>query len=286
MRTIGQAGCRTIGRFVLGNRLGLAFALMVSVPAAAEAPVAGMLAAGLVGQAQYGTIKGRLVWGGPVAPPARVEIAKGTSKKDPNICAKDRPIVSREIVVDPKTLGVAHGFAYLVRPNGTNPDAVKALIAKHPKVELDQLNCEFLPYVLALHQDQTVVFKSSDATNHNVRFTGFNNGGFNQIVGAGGQIEKNLVAERFPIPVECNIHEWMKCYLMVFDHPFFTITGTDGSFELKGVPAGAQNLIVNWPKLGFVTPGLSRGMPVTVKAGEVTDVGDIKIDPANPKLAK
>ena len=73
---------------------------------------------------------------------------------------------------------------------------------------------------------------------------------------------------------------------MVFDHPFFTITGTDGSFEIKGVPAGEQNLIVNWPKLGFITPGQGRGMPVTVKAGEVTDVGDIKIDPAKVQLAK
>ena len=233
------------------NGLGLAVALIFSVPAAAGPPVAGMLAAGLVGQAEFGTIKGRLVWGGPEAPPAKVEIAKGAAKKDPDICAKDQPILSREIVVDPKTLGVAHGFAYLVRPKGTNPDAVKELIAKHPKVELDQLNCEFMPYTLAIHQDQTLVFKSSDATNHNVRFSAFNNGGFNQIVAARGQLEKNLVAERFPITVECNIHEWMKGYIMVFDHPFFTITGPDGSFEIKGVPAGEQNLVVNWQESGL-----------------------------------
>ena len=76
----------------------------------------------------------------------------------------------------------------------------RALIAKHPKVELDQLNCEFVPYTLAIHQDQTLVIKSSDPTNHNVHFSAFNNGGFNQILGVGGQLEKNLVAERFPIP--------------------------------------------------------------------------------------
>jgi len=286
MRTIGQAGRRTIGRFVLLNGLGLAVALIFSVPAAAGPPTAGMLSAGLVGQAQYGTIKGRLVWGGPEAPPARVDVEQGKATKDPDVCAKNQPILSREIVVDPKTKGVAQGFAYLVRPKGTNPVAVKELIAKHPKVGVDQLNCEFMPYTLALHQDQTLVIKSSDATNHNVRFSSFNNGGFNQIVGAGGQLEKKLVAERFPIALACDIHPWMKGYLMVFDHPFFTITGPDGSFEIKGVPAGEQNLIVNWPKLGFITPGRGMGMPVTVKAGEVTDVGDIKIDPAKVQLSK
>jgi hypothetical protein len=70
---------------------------------------------------------------------------------------------------------------------------------------------------------------------------------------------------------------------MVFDHPFFTTTGADGAFEIKGVPAGDQNLIVWQEKVGYVTPGLARGMPVTVRAGEVTDVGVIKLDPAKVK---
>ena len=31
--------------------------------------------------------------------------------------------------------------------------------------------------------------------------------------------------------------------------------------------------------VGYVTPGKAAGTPVTVKAGEVTDVGEIKLDP-------
>ena len=70
---------------------------------------------------------------------------------------------------------------------------------------------------------------------------------------------------------------------MVFDHPFFAVTGPDGSFEIKGVPAGDQNVVVWQEKVGYVTPGTGRGMPVKVAAGEVTDVGEIKIDPAKVK---
>ena len=29
-----------------------------------------------------------------------------------------------------------------------------------------------------------------------------------------------LVPDRFPIPVECGIHRWMKAYLWALDHPF------------------------------------------------------------------
>ena len=66
---------------------------------------------------------------------------------------------------------------------------------------------------------------------------------------------------------------------MVFDHPFFATTDKDGSFEIKGVPAGTQNLVLWQETVGYATPGAGRGMPVEVKAGEVTDVGEVKLVP-------
>jgi len=286
MRKSGQTGRPTIGRVACLCGLGLAVALGFSVPATAGPPVAGMLAAGLVGQSDFGTIKGRLVWGGADAPTAKVDVEQGKAAKDPEICAKDRPILSREIVVDPKTKGVANSFVYLVRPKGKNPEAVQELIAKNPKVELDQLGCEFMPYSLAIHQDQTLVIKSSDPRSHNVRFNSFGNGNANEILAPNAKLEKKLVAERFPVTILCDIHPWMKGYLMVFDHPFFTITRPDGSFEIKGVPAGEQNLVVRQENVGWITPGAGKGTPVTVKAGEVTDMGEIVLDPAKIKLGK
>jgi hypothetical protein len=243
------------------------------------------LASGLAGQGSYGAIKGRLVWGGEQVPPVRTLQEKGKSEKDPDVCAKNQSILSQELAVDPKTKGVAHGFAYLIRPNGSNPEAVRVLVAKAPKVELDQINCTFVPHSLPFHHSQTLVLKSSDPKNHNVRFSGFNNAGFNQILAPKGATETKLVAERVPIVVACDIHNWMKAHLMVFDHPFFSTTGADGSFEIKGVPAGRQNLIVWQETVGYATPGLGRGMPVTVQSGETTDVGDIKLDPAKVRLS-
>jgi hypothetical protein len=240
---------------------------------------------GAAAQAEYGTVKGRLVWGGDNPPRPSNAIEKGQAPKDGDVCAKDKPIPARDLLVDPKTKGVAYGFAYIVRPKGSNPEAVQSLISKAPKVELDQKNCAFEPYVLPMHQSQVLVIKSTDPKNHNVRYSAFSNPGFNQIIGPGGAMEVKLVAERFPIVLACDIHPWMKGYVMVFDHPFFATTGTDGSFEINGIPAGDQNLIVWQEKVGFVTPGLGRGMPVKVRAGEVTDVGEVKLDPAKASAA-
>ena len=55
--------------------------------------------------------------------------------------------------------------------------------------------------------------------------------------------------------VACDIHPWMHGHVMIFDHPFFAVTGPDGSFEIKGVPAGDQNVVVWQEGVGYVTPG-------------------------------
>ncbi len=257
----------------------LAVALVLPGVANAAPPVAAVLCSEMVGQPEFGTIKGRIVWGDDEIPPPRVLVEKGKAANNPEVCARDQTLYDRDVVVvDPKTKGVLYCCAYLSRPKGSNPDAVKELLAKHPTVEIDQKNCEFLPYLTVMHEGQTLVVTSSDAgINHNFHISGFNNGA-NQNVPVGTKLKLKLNPENRPIPVECNIHPWMKANVLIVDHPFFAAAGTDGSFEIKGVPAGTQNLVL-WHKSGYVNKGAGKGMPVTVKAGEMTDVGEIVLMP-------
>jgi plastocyanin len=274
------SGLLRIGACLSAALLLAAFAAFDSTRAVAAPPAAGTLlplAGASVGQSGFGTIKGRLVWNGAMPAPKAL-----STDKDPEVCGKP-PIFDRGFAVDAKTKGIKHGIAYLVAPKGKNPDAEKALLAKAANVEIDQKNCEFIPYTLAMHKDQTLVFKSSDPVNHNIRYTGFANGGFNQMLGPNASLERKLVAEKRVMPLACDIHPWMKGFVMVLDHPFFAITGEDGSFEIQGVPAGVQNVVVWQDKVGYVTAGLGRGTAVTVPAGGSVDIGEVKLDPAKVK---
>jgi hypothetical protein len=227
----------------------------------------------------YGEIKGKLVWGG-ANPPAPQKIAN--VNKDPQVCAV-KPLYKQDMVVNAKTKGIQFALAYIANPKGKNADLEKATIKDHPKVEMDQKNCEFIPHVMGMMKDQEIVFKSSDPVGHNVRYQGFSNGAKNVTIPANGQLSAKLVKEIRPMTVNCDIHTWMSAYLMVFDHPFFAVTDDQGNFTIKGVPAGQQNLVIWHERVGYVTPGAGKGMPVTVKANETTDVGEIKLDPTKVK---
>lgn len=50
--------------------------------------------------------------------------------------------------------------------------------------------------------------------------------------------------------VECDTHTWMKAYILVFKHPFYTLTDAKGNFVLKNIPAGTYTLRVWHEVLG------------------------------------
>ena len=114
---------------------------------------------------------------------------------------------------------------------------------------------------------------------HNAKWTSRENGEINPLVPAGAQFKvmAPLVAEHFPINIECSIHPWMKAYVWVFKHPYFAVTDDDGNFEIKNVPVLDGKLrIIAWQDNGFSGGREGRmGQPITVKPG-ITDLKDIK----------
>ena len=240
-----------------------------SAPAAIEPPTTPVTAG-------FGTIKGRLVYGGsdaPKLPAIKVENQPFCSEQD---------LEDRSLVVDPATKGIANALVWINAPKGKNPEAEKALVEKTPVVEIDNKDCAFVPRSTAMFKGQKLEFTSSDPVGHNSHVTGFSQGA-NLALAPKGSASTKLQAEKRPMSLKCDIHGWMQGWVLVTDHPFFAVTGDDGSFEITGVPAGAQNLIVWQEKAGYVSKGAAKGQPVTVPADGSVDVGEIVLDPSKVK---
>ena len=132
-----------------------------------------------------------------------------------------------------------------------------------PEAVLDQQGCQYHPHILGIMSTQKLKVTNSDHTTHNVNVQPKSNQGFNQAQSQGAPpISKDFPRAEVVIPIKCNQHPWMKSYLNVMRNPMFALSGADGRFEIKGVPAGTYTLVAWHEKFGEKT------MSVTVGAKE------------------
>ena len=132
-----------------------------------------------------------------------------------------------------------------------------------PAVVMDQKGCRYTPHVIALMKGGSVEFRNSDITMHNIHTMPVSVGSESIDISQGpkGQPQtKQFNQVETMIPVRCNNHPWMNAFISVSQTPFFAVTGDDGTFSLKGLPAGEYTLAAVHEKLGEQT------MKVTVKA--------------------
>lgn len=113
---------------------------------------------------------------------------------------------------------------------------------------VDQLYCQYVPHAVAVREGQRSVFLNYEPVSHNVKVNSFFGNESNVNMPPGTVLIHSWIAESTPLSIECNIHGWMKMYGMVFKHPYFAVTGEDGEFELKNVPAGEIELVIRSPK--------------------------------------
>jgi hypothetical protein len=171
----------------------------------------------------------------------------------------------------------AYDDSLLVNTNGTLSNAVVAIVAgldpdhefgpPAAPVVLDQQGCFFEPHVIAMMTRQQVVVRNSDPFLHNVRSTATENERFNLAQYTQHdttKLKSPAVPEFFQ--VKCDIHPWMSSWFCVFDHPYFAVTGKDGTFSLKGLPPGHYTLRAWHEKLG------KQERQIVVEAGKPVEV--------------
>jgi plastocyanin len=127
-------------------------------------------------------------------------------------------------------------------------------------VTLDQRGCRYVPRVFGVRVGQAVDIINSDATLHNVHAMPMINSEFNKGQPAqGSRMTQVFTAPEVMVRFKCDVHGWMAAYGGVMSHPFFAVTGADGTFSITGLPPGQYQLAVWHEKLGTMTQTVTVG---------------------------
>jgi hypothetical protein len=117
--------------------------------------------------------------------------------------------------------------------------------------KLDQHGCLYEPHVQGIMENQDLEILNSDPVNHNVHAECQTNAAWNESQPPRAEHKfKKFNAQEVLFPVTCSVHPWMRAYIGVSPHPFFAVTGNDGSFTIKGVPPGTYTVEAIHEKYG------------------------------------
>ena len=133
---------------------------------------------------------------------------------------------------------------------------------------LDQHGCKYVPHVSAVQAGQPIEIKNSDATLHNVHAMPKINGAFNegQPVQGMTSTKKFDKVEMEPFRIKCDVHGWMKSYMVVLPHSYHSVSQMNGTFSIANLPPGNYTLVAWHEKYG------QQEQAVTVGAKETKQV--------------
>jgi hypothetical protein len=111
-------------------------------------------------------------------------------------------------------------------------------------------DCRFEPHVIASSQRDKFVVLNLDVTGHNSAGSpGRGNPSYSTLLASKtGRYEYPGFRSSLSSPYEfsCSIHPWMQAYHIVRPDPYFAVTGVDGSFEIRQLPAGVTLTFQVW----------------------------------------
>lgn len=212
-----------------------------------------------VGAAATGQITGTVKLDGQAPHQKPIDMSK-----DP-ACAQTHtggPATGESVVVGANG-GLANVVVYISQGlSGDVPAASKP-------VAFDQRGCQYVPHVVAVNPGQHMNILNDDKTSHNIHpdpKPGGGNNAFNKSQLAGGPpIDISWSAEEVAIPVKCNVHPWMRAFIVVVKGPN-GVSDANGSFKLENVPPGTYTLTAWHETYGTQTQKVTvaEGKPATV----------------------
>lgn len=201
-----------------------------------------------------GTVTGTIKYDGAVPNLPKLDMGA-----DPKCAAKHATPQTSEALV----LGAGNTMANVLVSVKSGLPAGKVYPTPTEAVVIAQDGCLYKPHVFGVVKGQPLKFLNKDGTLHNVHALPVANRPFNLSMPATmtESPPKDFAKVEDPFKIKCDVHPWMNTWARVLDHPFFSVTKTEGTFAISGLDPGEYEIEAWHEKLGAQTA------KVTVAAG-------------------
>ena len=162
------------------------------------------------------------------------------------------PVTDEEVVVGPA--GELANVIIWIKNAPAGPAAAGPAV-------LDQKGCLYHPHVQAVQVGQPLEIKNSDATLHNVHAMPAVNSQFNEGQPVQGMVstKKFDKVEAEPFKIKCDVHGWMKSYMIVLPHPYHGVSGMNGQYTIPNLPPGTYTIEAWHEKYGKQEQNITVG---------------------------
>ena len=186
----------------------------------------------IIGVVSAGTLKGHVNFDGKGPKPKKVKMGA-----DP-VCGSShsKPVYSESFKMA-KDGSLAEVLVYLRNVNYKGGVPKKSVV-------LNQKGCVYMPHVFGMMRGQTLLIKNSDATLHNIHSMPKLNKEFNFAMPKVVKEKAIKIAKpEHAMYIKCDVHPWMKSYISIFNHPYFSVTDDTGHYQIDNIPPGTYTVI-------------------------------------------
>jgi len=127
-------------------------------------------------------------------------------------------------------------------PAPNHPGGPLPVVGVLPEIELKQIGCRYVPHVIAVLAGVNFKITNGDPTLHNIRAKvydgpgkppGADVPGFNFGQAVQGQTDEKQLDDPGIYTLQCDVHAWMQCWVMVLKDAVFGVTDLEGKFKLQ-----------------------------------------------------